>query len=62
MTRTFSKIYGLAGLRIGWAYCPADVAAVLQPHPRAVQRQRTGYRRRVAALADVAHLDSAVGP
>ena len=21
MTRTFSKIYGLAGLRIGWAYC-----------------------------------------
>ncbi len=20
MTRTFSKIYGLAGLRIGWAY------------------------------------------
>jgi histidinol-phosphate aminotransferase len=29
MTRTFSKIYGLAGLRLGWAYCPAHVADVL---------------------------------
>ena len=25
MTRTFSKIYSLAGLRIGWLYGPADV-------------------------------------
>ncbi|HEY6579196.1 MAG TPA: histidinol-phosphate transaminase [Rhizomicrobium sp.] len=25
MTRTFSKIYGLAGLRVGWAYCPEPV-------------------------------------
>jgi len=25
MTRTFSKIYGLAALRIGWMYAPADV-------------------------------------
>lgn len=29
MTRTFSKIYGLAGLRLGWAYCPPAVADVL---------------------------------
>ncbi len=29
MTRTFSKIHGLAALRIGWAYCPAPVADVL---------------------------------
>lgn len=29
MTRTFSKIYGLAALRIGWAYCPTAVADVL---------------------------------
>src|SRR5690606_250536 len=28
MTRTFSKIYGLAGLRIGWSYGPAAVADV----------------------------------
>jgi histidinol-phosphate aminotransferase len=29
MTRTFSKIYGLAALRLGWAYCPAMIADVL---------------------------------
>ena len=29
MTRTFSKIYGLGGLRIGWAYGPAHVIDVL---------------------------------
>lgn len=29
MTRTFSKIYGLAALRLGWAYCPPGVADVL---------------------------------
>ncbi len=29
MTRTFSKVYGLAALRLGWAYCPAEVADVL---------------------------------
>ena len=29
MTRTFSKIYGLGGVRLGWAYCPEAVADVL---------------------------------
>jgi histidinol-phosphate aminotransferase len=29
MTRTFSKIYGLGGIRLGWAYCPPSVADVL---------------------------------
>ena len=29
MTRTFSKIYGLAALRIGWACCPPAIADVL---------------------------------
>lgn len=29
VTRTFSKIYGLAALRLGWAWCPAHVADVL---------------------------------
>lgn len=29
MTRTFSKIFGLGGLRLGWCYCPAPVADVL---------------------------------
>jgi histidinol-phosphate aminotransferase len=29
VTRTFSKIYGLGGSRVGWAYCPPAVADVL---------------------------------
>jgi histidinol-phosphate aminotransferase len=29
MTRTFSKIYALGGLRLGWAYCSEEVAGVL---------------------------------
>ena len=30
MTRTFSKVYALGGLRLGWALCPPAVAAGLQ--------------------------------
>jgi histidinol-phosphate aminotransferase len=29
MTRTFSKIYALGGVRLGWAYAPANVIDVL---------------------------------
>ena len=29
MTRTFSKIYGLGGIRLGWAYCSESVVGVL---------------------------------
>jgi histidinol-phosphate aminotransferase len=29
MTRTFSKIYGLGGLRVGWGYGPAEIIDVL---------------------------------
>ena len=44
MTRTFSKIYGLPLLRIGWAYCPAGIADL-------VQRIRTPFNTNGAALA-----------
>jgi histidinol-phosphate aminotransferase len=29
MLRTFSKVYALAGLRLGWAYCPPAIADIL---------------------------------
>ncbi|MCP4395602.1 MAG: histidinol-phosphate transaminase [Alphaproteobacteria bacterium] len=29
MTRTFSKAYGLAGLRLGWSYAPANISSIL---------------------------------
>ena len=60
MTRTFSKIYGLAGLRVGWAYCPAAVADVLNrirgPFNVSVPAQRAA----AAALKDREHLEAGV--
>jgi histidinol-phosphate aminotransferase len=47
MTRTFSKLYGLAGLRIGWAYAPANVID-------AVQRIRTPFNASADAMAAAA--------
>jgi histidinol-phosphate aminotransferase len=44
MTRTFSKLYGLAGLRIGWMYAPEAVVDM-------VQRIRTPFNANAAALA-----------
>ncbi|WP_136162522.1 histidinol-phosphate transaminase [Sphingomonas flavalba] len=44
MTRTFSKLYGLAGMRIGWAYGSPDVIA-------AIQRIRTPFNANAPALA-----------
>lgn len=31
VTRTFSKVYGLAGLRVGWAYCPPRGCGDIKP-------------------------------
>jgi histidinol-phosphate aminotransferase len=47
VTRTFSKIYGLGGVRLGWAYCPDAVADVLN-------RSRNPFN--VSSLAQVAGL------
>jgi histidinol-phosphate aminotransferase len=59
MTRTFSKIHGLAGLRVGWAFCPAAVADVLNrvrgPFNVSVPAQAAA----AAAIADRAHVEIA---
>jgi histidinol-phosphate aminotransferase len=44
MTRTFSKLYGLAALRIGWAYASHSIVDVLQ-------RIRTPFNTNAPALA-----------
>ena len=59
MTRTFSKIYGLAGLRLGWAYCPAAVADALNRVRNPFNVGNSAQAAGVAALADVAHVDAA---
>jgi histidinol-phosphate aminotransferase len=60
MLRTFSKVYGLAGLRIGWAYCPAHVADVLNRVRGAFNVSTPAIAAAVAALADQAHVERAV--
>lgn len=58
MTRTFSKIFGLAAVRLGWAYCPPAVADVLNrvrgPFNVTAAAQSAG----IAALGDLAHTDA----
>lgn len=60
MTRTFSKAYGLAGLRIGWAYCPEGVADVLNRVRGPFNVSLPSIAAGVAAVEDEAHLRAAV--
>jgi histidinol-phosphate aminotransferase len=60
MTRTFSKVYGLAGMRIGWTYAPALVCDVLNrirgPFNVSMMQQHTA----AAAVRDRAHVEQSV--
>jgi histidinol-phosphate aminotransferase len=60
MTRTFSKIYGLASLRIGWAYCPPAVADVLNRIRGPFNVSGPAIAAGVAALEDQAWVQRAV--
>ena len=60
MTRTFSKIYGLAGLRLGWLYAPAHVADVLNRIRGPFNVSGPSIAAGVAAIAAQAHFRSAV--
>jgi histidinol-phosphate aminotransferase len=58
MTRTFSKIYGMGGLRLGWMYGSAGIVDVIsrlrQPFNVNLAAQAAG----IAALEDIAHTDA----
>jgi histidinol-phosphate aminotransferase len=60
MLRTFSKIYGLAALRLGWAYCPAAVADVLNRVRGPFNVNAPALAAGVAALEDRAHVEFAI--
>jgi len=59
MTRTFSKIYALGGLRVGWAYLSAPVADVLNRVRNPFNLNAAAQAAAVAALDDVAATDRA---
>lgn len=60
MTRTFSKIYGLASLRLGWIYCPAHIADVLNRIRGPFNVGAPALAAGAAAIADKAHVELAV--
>ncbi len=60
MTRTFSKIFGLANLRIGWAYGPASVIDALNRTRGPFNVNGPALAAGAAALSDRAHLELSV--
>lgn len=60
MTRTFSKIHGLAALRLGWAYCPAAVADALNRIRGPFNVTAPAIAAGIAALEDRAHVEKSV--
>jgi histidinol-phosphate aminotransferase len=59
ITRTFSKIYGLGGARLGWAYGPAAVADVLNRVRGPFNVSSVAQAAGLAALADEAFVERA---
>lgn len=57
MTRTFSKIYGLGGLRVGWGYGPAHVIDVLNRVRGPFNVSNAALAAAEAAVRDVAYVD-----
>ena len=60
MTRTFSKIHGLASLRIGWAYGPPHVLDALNRIRGPFNINGPALAAGVASLADSAHIERAI--
>ena len=58
MTRTFSKIHGLASLRIGWAYAPQRVCAALNRIRGPFNVNGPAIEAGIAAIQDAAHVEN----
>ena len=60
MTRTFSKIYGLAGIRLGWCYAPPDVCGAINRIRGPFNTNGAAIASGIAALQDASHIGKAV--
>lgn len=60
MTRTFSKLYGLAGLRVGWAYGAPEIIAALDRVRLPFNMTIPGEAAAIAALEDDAFVDASI--
>jgi histidinol-phosphate aminotransferase len=59
MCRTFSKIYGLAALRLGWMYGPAHVVDALNRIRGPFNVSAPAIAAGIAAIEDAAHVERA---
>lgn len=59
MTRTFSKIYGLAALRLGWMYAPAHIVDVVNRIRGPFNVSIPAIEAGIAAMADTDHVEAA---
>ncbi len=59
MTRTFSKIYGLAALRLGWLYGPAHIVDAINRIRGPFNVNGPAIAAGIAAIQDTAHVDGA---
>ncbi len=60
MTRTFSKIYGLGSLRLGWLYGPAHVCDALNRIRAPFNVNGPALEAGIAAIADTAHVERSI--
>ena len=59
MCRTFSKIYGLAALRLGWMYGPAHVVDAINRIRGPFNVNAAAQAAGIAAIGDTVHVETA---
>ena len=60
MTRTFSKVHGLGGMRIGWIYAPAHIVDAMNRMRGPFNVNAAAIEAGVAAMGDRAHIEKTV--
>jgi histidinol-phosphate aminotransferase len=60
MTRTFSKIHGLAGLRLGWMYAPTHIVDAINRMRGPFNVNAVAIEAGIAAVKDRSHVEKAV--
>jgi histidinol-phosphate aminotransferase len=60
MTRTFSKIHGLAGMRLGWMYAPTHIVDAINRMRGPFNVNAVAIEAGIAAVRDRSHVEKAV--
>ncbi|MGH6684710.1 MAG: histidinol-phosphate transaminase [Pseudolabrys sp.] len=60
MCRTFSKIHGLAAVRLGWMYAPAHIVGAINRVRNPFNVNTPAMKAGIAAIEDTAHVEKSV--